>query len=56
MGISQDDNYAGVYDNMLGYGERPALILIDFVEAYFQPENDLYADPQSALELSLIHI
>ena len=54
MGISQDDNYAGVYDNMLGYGERPALILIDFVEAYFQPENDLYADPQSALDAALI--
>ena len=53
MSTSQDDNYAGVYDNMLGYGKRPALILIDFVEAYFQPENELFADPQSALDEAL---
>jgi len=53
MSTSQDDNYAGVYDNMLGYGKRPALILIDFVEAYFQPKNELFADPQSALDEAL---
>ena len=53
MSTSQDDNYAGVYDNMLGYGKRPALILLDFVEAYFQPENELFADPQSALDEAL---
>ena len=28
MSVSQDDNYAGVYDNALGYGKSPALILI----------------------------
>lgn len=54
MSVSQDDNYAGVYDNLLGYGARPALILIDFVEAYFRPENELYADPQSALDAALV--
>ena len=53
MTTSQSDNYAGVYDNALGYGDRPALILIDFVEAYFQPENELYADPRAALEEAL---
>lgn len=53
MSGSQDDNYAGVYDNALGYGERPALILIDFVEAYFQLENELYANPRSALDEAL---
>ena len=53
MSVSQDDSYAGVYDNALGYGERPALILIDFVEAYFQPENELYANPRSALDEAL---
>jgi len=53
MSVSQDDNYAGVYDNLLGYGLRPALILIDFVEAYFRPENELYANPQSALDAAL---
>ena len=53
MSTSQDDNYAGVYDNKLGYGVRPALILIDFVEAYFQPENELYANPRTALDAAL---
>ena len=53
MSASQDENYAGVYDNVLGYGKKPALILIDFVEAYFQPENELYADPRAALEQAL---
>lgn len=53
MSVSQDDNYAGVYDNVLGYGKRPALILIDFVEAYFQPNNELYANPRAALDEAL---
>lgn len=53
MTASQNDNYAGVYDNALGYGAKPALILIDFVEAYFQPNNELYADPRAALEEAL---
>lgn len=53
MGISQDDDYAGVYDNILGFGRKPALILIDFVEAYFQPENELFANPYAALDEAL---
>ena len=53
MSTSQTDNYAGVYDNVLGYGKSPALILIDFVEAYFQPQNELYAKPDRALEEAL---
>lgn len=53
MSVSQDENYAGVYDNILGYGKSPALILIDFVEAYFQPKNELYANPRSALDEAL---
>ena len=53
MSASKDDNYAGVYDNLLGYGVSPALILIDFVEAYFQPDNELYANPRAALDEAL---
>jgi len=49
----KENNYAGVYDNQLGYGLRPALILIDFVDAYFQEDNALYANPQSALDSAL---
>ena len=60
--MSLDSNYAGVYDNRLGFGKRPALILIDFVQAYFNPDNELYAEPRASLDaalrlrLSLIHI
>jgi maleamate amidohydrolase len=51
--VSQSDSYSGVYDNKLGFGRRPALILIDFVQAYFDPDCDLYAAPQPALESAL---
>ncbi len=50
---SQAENYRGVYDTRLGFGRRPALLLIDFVEAYFRPDCDLYAEPQAALESAL---
>ena len=45
-----DDNYevAG-YGHRLGFGERPALILIDIVEAYFDKSSPLYADVDDAL-------
>ena len=31
------DNYAGAFDGRLPFGKRPALLLIDLVEAYLQP-------------------
>ncbi len=43
------NNYRKAYDNRIGFGARPALILIDFVEAYFDPECALYADVDDAL-------
>lgn len=52
MGSAQD-NYRGAYDNRIGFGERPALILVDFVEAYFDASCPLYADVQPALESAL---
>jgi maleamate amidohydrolase len=42
-------NYRGVYENRLGFGARPALILVDFVQAYFEPDCDLYAGVDAAL-------
>lgn len=51
--VSKNDSYAGVYDTKLGFGKRPALILIDFVQAYFDPDCDLYAAPRPALESAL---
>lgn len=44
------DNYAGAFDGRLPFGDRPALLLIDLVEAYLQPESPLYAGIEAALE------
>jgi len=46
-------SYEGVYSNRIGFGKRPALLLIDFVEAYFDPACDLYAEVEDALASAL---
>ncbi|MEQ8516400.1 MAG: isochorismatase family protein [Chromatocurvus sp.] len=48
-----DENYKRAYDNRIGFGKRPALILVDFVRAYFDPACELYADAQPALDSAL---
>jgi len=54
--MSEDDlleNYRRAYDNKVGFGQRPALIMIDFCQGYFDPECDLYADVDDALASAL---
>jgi maleamate amidohydrolase len=46
-------NYRRAYGNRIGFGARPALILIDFVQAYFDPACDLYAGVDAALASAL---
>ena len=46
-------NYSGVYEGRLGFGQNPALILIDFAVAYFDPESPLYADVDDTLAAAL---
>lgn len=46
-------NYKKAYDNRVGFGRRPALLLIDFCQAYFEPGNALYAEVDAALESAL---
>ncbi len=46
-------NYKKVYDNRLGFGQRPALILVDFVQAYFDHNCALYAGVEDALASAL---
>ena len=48
-----EENYAKVYDNRIGFGTRPALILIDFVQAYFEPDCDLYAAVEDTLAAAI---
>ncbi len=42
-------NYKKAFDNRLGFGHRPALILVDFVQAYFDQDCALYAGVEDAL-------
>ena len=49
--MSQDlaQNYKGAFDGTLGFGKSPALILVDFVDAYFRQDSPLYAGVEDAL-------
>ncbi|MBP2550839.1 maleamate amidohydrolase [Neorhizobium galegae] len=53
MSQDLDDNYRIAYDNRAGFGKRPALVLIDFAEAYFDPDCVLYAGVDGALASAL---
>lgn len=46
-------NYSRAYNTRVGFGSKPALILIDFCQAYFEPGNDLYSGVEAALESAL---
>ncbi len=47
------ENYRGAFDGSLGFGKAPALILVDFVEAYFNKDSPLYAAVDDALSSAL---
>lgn len=46
-------NYARAYGGRLGFGKKPALVLIDLVRAYFDRDCDLWADCDAALASAL---
>ena len=39
------ENYAGVFDGRLGFGNRAAILVIDFINAYTTEGSALYAAP-----------
>jgi maleamate amidohydrolase len=44
-------NYKGVFDARLGFGKRPALLIVDFINAYVTEGSPLYApDVLTAVE------
>lgn len=43
------DSYAGVFDGKLTPGKRGALLIVDVVMAYLDPESPLYARAEDAL-------
>lgn len=36
-------NYQGVFDGRIGFGHKPALLIVDFINAYTTPGSPLYA-------------
>lgn len=38
-------SYQGVFDGRLGFGTKPALLIVDFIKAYTTPGAALYAPP-----------
>lgn len=38
-----EQNYSGVFDGRLGFGKRPALLIVDFIDAYLSPNSPLFA-------------
>ncbi len=53
MSNSKEKSYSGVLDGHLPFGKKPALILIDFIQAYFDPECQLYAGVEDTLTSAL---
>ena len=49
-GADLSSDYAGAgFGNRLGFGDRPALLVIDFVNAYFRRGSALYAGVESTV-------
>jgi len=53
MTSSLDKNYSKAYGHSLTPGTKPALILVDLVQAYFEPDCELFADVDDALQSAL---
>jgi maleamate amidohydrolase len=52
--MSKDDNslsvnYSGAFDGHLSFGKKPALLIVDFVNAYLDKDSPLYAGAEDAL-------
>ncbi len=55
-GSALNDDYRGAgFGGGLGFGQKPALVIIDFVEAYLRPESPLYAGVE-AVKLSAVKL
>ncbi len=53
MADDLSDNYRGAFDGSLGFGRKPALILVDLVRAYFDRKSPLYAGIEDALAAAI---
>ena len=48
-GLAEDYRQAG-FSNRLGFGDHPALVVVDFCQAYLDPGSPLYAGVEDARE------
>lgn len=53
MSDELSENYKRAFGRRVGFGQRPALILIDLVRGYYDPECDLYMGSSASLESAL---
>jgi maleamate amidohydrolase len=53
MSDDLQENYKIAYGNRAGFGKSPALVLVDFAQAYFDPDCVLYAGVDDALASAL---
>jgi maleamate amidohydrolase len=44
MSVSREKNYVGVFDGKVGFGAKPAVVVIDFTLAYTTPGSPFYAE------------
>lgn len=44
MSVSREENYTGVFDGKVGYGWKPAVVVIDFTLAYTTPGSPFFAE------------
>lgn len=50
---SLQENYGnGAFGASLGFGQRQALVMIDFAQAYFLPESALFANQSAVLDVA----
>lgn len=49
MNALDEDYRQSGFNQRLGFGERPAVLVVDFVKAYLTPGNPLYAGVEDAL-------
>ena len=42
---SLQENYSGVFGTRIGFGQKPAVAVVDFINAYTTPDSPLYAAP-----------
>ena len=43
MSEAATENYSGVWDNRLGFGEKPVVVVIDLLKGYTEEDSPLYA-------------